>query len=158
MNRQFGIRLNKYWRKAEAGYTVTFQAVYYTVLLFVFFALIYDFGGLGYIFSVTSNVARLAAQDAAKDVDTSTFIADQQIRLNSDALTRAQAYVDGMTNEQMTITSLTINHLDTRDVIALEAYTTVNLPVLHSLFGMEPVKLSIAAYAEPAYGISQEGQ
>ncbi|MCL4505278.1 MAG: hypothetical protein M1434_12155 [Chloroflexi bacterium] len=148
----------KNWRKAEAGYTITFQAVYYTVMLFVFFALIYDFGGLGYTFSVTSNVARLAAQDAAKDVDTSTFVTDQQIRLSPDALTRAQAYVDGMTNGQMTITSLTINHLDTRDVIALEAYTTVNLPVLHSLFGMPPITLWISAYAEPAYGISQEGQ
>ncbi len=158
MNRHFNGFLRKNWRRSESGYTVTFQAVYYTVMLFMFFALIYDFGNVGYAFSVTSNVARLAAQDAAKDIDTSTFINDQQIRLKSDALARAQNYVDGMTNGRMKITSLTINHLNTRDVLVLQAYTTADVPVLHSLFGLAPVTLWISAYAEPAYGISREGQ
>ena len=75
---------------AERGYTVTFQATYYVFLLFMFAGLIYDFGGLGLAVSIASNATRLAAQDAAKNIDLQTYVDTQQIRLSGDALTAAQ--------------------------------------------------------------------
>src|SRR5512133_3804891 len=63
--------------RVESGYTVTIQAIYYTVLLFIFFALIFDFGNAGYVATVGTEAARLAAQDAAKNIDQQAFIDNQ---------------------------------------------------------------------------------
>jgi hypothetical protein len=142
----------------ESGYTVTVQAIYYTMLLFMFFALIFDFGNAGYVATVATNSARLAAQDAAKNVDQEAFINDQEIRLSPDALTRAQELVSSATKGQVTVTEVTINHLATRDVIAVYASATAQMPVLGSLFGLGAITFPIQAFAEPAYGIDQEGQ
>ena len=150
--------LNKVKRVAEAGYTVAVQSIYYTVLIFTFFAFIFDFGNVGYVYTISSNAARLAAQDAAKNIDQQWFIDTQEIRLSPDALTRAQEIVSGMTDGKMTVTEVTISHLDTRDVIILRAASFASLPVLNSLFGMRPVVIPVQAFAEPAYGINEEGQ
>ncbi len=147
------------WRVAiESGYTVTVQAIYYTVMLFMFFALIYDFGGAGYVATVGNEAARLAAQDAAKHIDQQAFLNTQEVRLSNDALQRAQQLVNSATAGNVQITSITINHLATRDVIAVYGTAKANMPVLGSLFGMPPIYFPIAAFAEPAYGINQEGQ
>ncbi len=145
-------------RMAESGYTVAFQSIYYTILLFIFFALIFDFGNVGYAYTVTSNAARLAAQDAAKNIDPEAFINDQEIRLGANAIERAQELVSGMTDGKLQVTELTISRLDRRDVIIVRAMSYASLPVLSSLFGMQPVPIPVSAYAEPAYGISEEGQ
>jgi hypothetical protein len=147
-----------YVKMVESGYTVTVQAIYYTMLLFMFFALIFDFGNAGYVATVATNSARLAAQDAAKNVDQEAFINDQEIRLSPDALTRAQELVSSATKGQVTVTEVTINHLATRDVIAVYASATAQMPVLGSLFGLGAITFPIQAFAEPAYGIDQEGQ
>jgi len=146
------------WRRAESGYTVTVQAVYYVSLLFLFFALIYDFGNAGYIYTITSNAARLAAQDAAKNIDEEAFFNDQEVRLSEDALTRAQAVADGITGGQMTVTTVEISRLSERDVIVVRGLATVNLPVLGAVLGLTSVTLGVDGYAEPAYGINEEGQ
>jgi hypothetical protein len=145
-------------RKAESGFTISIQSIFYILMLFIFFALIYDFGNVGYAFSMASNVARLAAQDAAKNIDEDTFLNLQEIRLAADALERAQEMVDGMTNSRMVIDTLTISRLQTRDVIMLQAHVVVQLPVLNAALGIDSVTIPIEGYAEPAYGISEEGQ
>ncbi|HEY3289357.1 MAG TPA: hypothetical protein VGK87_04440 [Anaerolineae bacterium] len=158
MNRSHTSQLADWKRIAETGYTVAVQSVYYTMLIFVFFALIYDFGNVGYVFTITSNAARAAAQDAAKNVDMEVFKNTQQIRLSPDALTRAQAIVSDFADRKIVVTGLEISHLSTRDVIMLSAQAKANLPILSSLFGMEPVSIPVHAYAEPAFGINEEGQ
>ena len=70
-------------RLEESGYTVTVQAIYYVFVLYLFFALIYDFGQAGYVFTVASNAARMAAQDAAKNIDEDIFVIDQEVRFVS---------------------------------------------------------------------------
>lgn len=158
MNRPDTDRLRRWKRIAETGYTVAFQSIYYTMLIFVFFALIYDFGNVGYVYTITSNAARAAAQDAAKNVDTDWFKSTQQIRLRPDALTRAQTIVSDFADGKIVVTALEISHLNTRDVIMLSAQAKANLPILSTLFGMGPVSIPVHAYAEPAYGINEEGQ
>lgn len=146
-------------RKAESGFfTVTIQAIYYVMLLFLCFALIYDFGGAGYVFTIASNAVRMAAQDAAKNIDVDTFLTNQEIRLSGDAMDRAQEFVNGMGEGHVTITSLSINRLDTRDVIVVEGNVVANMPVLGSMFGLGAITIQVQGYAEPAYGIGAEGQ
>lgn len=150
--------MRSWGRKAESGYTVTVQAIYYVFVLYLFFALIYDFGQVGYVFSVASNAARMAAQDAAKNIDEDAFINDQEVRLNGNALTSAQELVDTMTGGRMAITSLSVSRLDTRDVIIVQASATAHLPILGNAFGMPSITFPVEGYAEPAYGIAEEGQ
>ena len=147
-------------KKAESGYTVTVQAIYYTVLLFMFFALIFDFGNAGYVATVATNAARLAAQDAAKNIDADAFINNQEVRLSADALERAQELVNDATDGRVKVTEVTKNYIEARgvDVIAVYASATAAMPVLGSLFGIGSITFPVQAFAEPAYGINQEGQ
>jgi hypothetical protein len=157
INRQRGIA--KRWRvKAEAGFTVSIQIIYYTVILFVFFALIYDFGNAGYVATIATNSARLAAQDAAKNIDPDAFINNQEVRLGPDALVQAQTMVADATGGRVKVTDIAVNRLDARDVIAVYASATAEMPVLGSLFGIGSITFPVQAFAEPAYGINQEGQ
>ena len=150
--------LSQLRRKAESGFDVTIQAIYYILLLFIFFALIFDFGSAGFAATSGNEAMRMAAQDAAKNIDEMAFLNDQEVRLNNDALDRAQDLVTGMTDGNVTVTSVSISRLNTRDVIVVQGTAAADLPVLGSLFGMAPLSIQVEAYAEPAYGISQEGQ
>ena len=142
---------------AENGYTVAIQSVYYTMMIFVFFALIFDFGNVGYTYTISSNAARLAAQDAAKDINQEAFINDQLIVLNDSAIAKAQSFVSDMTDGKLTILDVSISQPD-KKYITVKAQASANLPVLNSLFGMGPVLIPVQAFAQPAYGISEEGQ
>lgn len=151
----------KRWRvKAEAGFTVTVQIIYYTVILFVFFALIFDFGNAGYVATVATNSARLAAQDAAKNIDPDAFISNQEVLLSPDALIQAQMLVDDATDGKVKVTEVTKKYIEARgvEVIAVYASATAEMPVLGSLFGIGSITFPVQAFAEPAYGIDQEGQ
>lgn len=145
-------------RKAESGFDISISAIYYVSALFLFFALIYDIGGAGYVYTVASNAARLAAQDAAKNLDMDAFLTNQEVRLGADALTRAQDLVTGMTEGQVTITTLSISRQQSRDVIMVRASVIAQLPVLGSVFGLRSLNIPVEGYAEPAYGIDEEGQ
>ena len=61
---------------------------------------------------------------------------------------------------KVTVTSVRVNPIDERgvDVIAVYATATANMPVLGSLFGLGSITFPIQAFAEPAYGIDEEGQ
>lgn len=146
------------WRRIESGFTIGIQAVYYTFLLFVFFALIYDVGNAGFAYTVVSNAARLAAQDAAKNLDEEAFIDSQEIRLREDATERAQEIVTGITQGGATVTLVGINSMNTRDVIIVRARAQARMPILATLFNLSDVTFTVDGYAEPAYGISEEGQ
>lgn len=151
-------RLTRLTKRAESGFSITIQGLYYTMLLFIVFALIFDFGNVGYVQSIGSNAVRVAAQDAAKDIDPNVFLDTQEVRLATGALGRAQDVVDGMTNGLVSIDSISVNSLQTRDVIVVRGTATADLPVLNSLFGFAPVAIPLEAYAEPAFGIEEEGQ
>ena len=149
----------KLWRRrAESGFDISIQAIYYVSSLFLFFALIYDIGGAGYLYTVASNVTRLAAQDAAKNLDVDAFLNNQEVRLSADALIRAQDLVTGMTEGQVSVTSVSISRQQERDVIMVRAAVTARMPVLGSVFGMHSLVIPVEGYAEPAYGIDEEGQ
>jgi hypothetical protein len=151
-------QFRRMWQQAESGYTVTVQAIYYVFVLYLFFALIYDFGQAGYVFTVASNAARMAAQDAAKNIDEDIFVIDQEVRLNDGALASAQEVADTMTGGRMTITSLRVSELDARDVIVVQGTAVAHLPILGAAFGMPTISIPVEGYAEPAYGIAEEGQ
>jgi hypothetical protein len=145
-------------KKAESGFSVTIQAIYYVYLLFFFFALVYDFGNVGYVQTIATNAARVAAQDAAKEIDVQTFLDTQEVRLSADALDRAQGVVDGMTAGQVTINSIAVNNLKFRDVIVVRGTATAQMPIIGSIFGINNVQIPVEGFAEPAFGISFEGQ
>lgn len=145
-------------RRFESGFSVMIQGIYYTFLLFVFFALIYDVGNAGFAYTIVSNAARLAAQDAAKNLDEEAFINFQEIRLREDAIDRAQEIVAGITSGRARVTQIGINSLNTRDVITVRAVAQARMPILSTLFGLNDVSFAVDGYAEPAYGISEEGQ
>ena len=148
-----------HWRrKAESGFDVTIQSIYYILLLFIFFALIFDFGSAGFIATSGNEAMRMAAQDAAKNIDVQAFLDNQEVRLTNDALARAQDLVNGMTGGKVTVTGVSISRLNRRDVIVVQGTAMADMPVLGSLFGLPALPLQVEAYAEPAYGISEEGQ
>ncbi|HEY3342472.1 MAG TPA: hypothetical protein VGK81_10655 [Anaerolineae bacterium] len=144
--------------KAESGFTVTIQAVFYIFLLFIFLAFVFDFGLVGNLYSIATASMRVAAQDAAKNIDTTEFANTQEIRLSADALSVAQQEVTDMSGGKVQVLSLEISHLATRDVIVISGHVDCPLPLLGSLFGLQMLIVPVQAYAEPAYGISQEGQ
>jgi hypothetical protein len=150
--------LAEWRRRAESGFNVTIQSIYYVFLLFIFLALVFDFGNVGYVSSIASSAAFVAAQDAAKNIDVDAFIEHQEIRLNANALSRAQDIVSGMTDGHVTVSDVSISHLRTRDVIVVRGTAVAALPLLNTVFNMATVSIPIEAYAEPAYGISEEGQ
>ena len=152
---------SRFWVRAsgaEAGYTVIFQATYYTFILFMLMGFIFDFGGVGYAIAIASNATRLAAQDAAKNIDVQQYIDDQEIRLSADAEQVARDMVSGLTSGQVNVTSVAVNKLATRDVIVVQAEATVDLPILGTLFGLGDISIPFEAYAEPAFGVGEEGQ
>jgi hypothetical protein len=145
-------------KKAESGFSITIQAIFYVYLLFFFFALVYDFGNVGYVQTIASNAVRVAAQDAAKEIDIDAFLETQEVRLSADALGRAQNVVNGMTGGRVTIDSVAVNSLQYRDVIVVRGTATAQMPVIGSVFGINAVQIPVEAFAEPAFGISLEGQ
>lgn len=156
MKKNAGIRA--FLKKAESGFTITIQSIFYVYLMFFFFALVYDFGNVGYVQTIASNAVRVAAQDAAKEIDVQTFLDTQEVRLSTDALNRAQDVVNGMTGGKVTITSIAVNSLKYRDVIVVRGTATAQMPIIGSVFGINDVQIPLEAYAEPAFGISFEGQ
>ena len=150
--------LNRLRLKAESGFTVTIQAIFYIFLLFMFLAFVFDFGLVGYMTSNATSAMRVAAQDAAKNIDEETFINTQEIRLAPDALTVAQQEVTNMTGGSVQVTGLRVSPLETYDVIVVEGSVQCPLPLLGSVFGLQAVVVPLQAYAEPAYGINEEGQ
>ncbi len=144
--------------KAESGYTITIQAVFYTFLLFIFLAFVFDFGLVGNLYSIATASMKVAAQDAAKNIDTTVFATTQQIRLSNGALGIAQQEVTNMSGGKVQVLSLYVSHLATRDVIVITGHVDCPLPLLGSLFGLKMIIVPVQAYAEPAYGINQEGQ
>jgi len=150
--------LRKLLRQAETGLSVTIQSIYYILLLFVFFAVVYDIGNAGYVTTISTNAVRVAAQDAAKHIDEQAFIDRQEVRLSPDAIGRAQDVVNGLTGGHVEILQIKVTSLKTRDVILIIGHARAALPVMGTVFGIYSVLIPVEAYAEPAYGINLEGQ
>jgi hypothetical protein len=144
--------------RVESGYTTIFQATFYTYILFMFLGIVYDFGGVGYAIAIGSNATRLAAQDAAKNIDVQHYIDEQGIRLNGNAEQSARNLVSGLTGGKVSVISVSIATVQTHNVITVQSRATIDLPILGSLFGLAPITVPFTAYAEPAFGIGQEGQ
>ena len=142
----------------ESGYTTIFQATFYTYILFMFLGFVFDFGGVGYGIAIGSNATRLAALDAAKNIDVQHYIDEQGIRLNGNAEQSARDLVNGLTGGKVSVISVSVHDVSAHNVIMVESRATIALPILGSLFGLGPVTIPFMAYAEPAFGIGQEGQ
>ncbi len=152
-------KIGQLWvRQAESGLSVTIQGIYYILLLFTFFAVVYDIGNAGYVATISTNAVRVAAQDAAKHIDELTFIETQEVRLSPDALGRAQDVVNGLTGGKVAILQVKVTSLQKHDVIMILGHAHAALPVMGAVFGIDDVIIPVEAYAEPAYGISLEGQ
>jgi hypothetical protein len=158
--------LQKFIRKCESGMDVTFTAMSYTMLLLALLALVYEFGRLTYISSVSYNAARVAAQEAAKNIDWQLFQSSQEIFFTDQSLVTAQTTYDALTDTvipppipgkfEVYRTKLP----NGQKFIRIQVQTMVTLPVLDSLSlaSIPPVMLTVEAYAEPAYGIDEETQ
>ena len=146
-------------RKCEQGFAVTIQGIWYTYLLFMMLALVYDFGRVVYIRSIGYNAARAAAQEAAKNVDTNVWIRTQEVVLAGSASGAARAKFWEITNGQGTITNVVQRpNGPKRYVIEVDADLHTHLPIMEGVFGMPPITLHIKAFAEPVYGIDAELQ
>ena len=152
-------------RHAESGVTVSIQSIYYIFILFLFFALIYDFGSVAYTASAARSVAQMAANYAAKAVDSNVFLANQEVRLNEDgARTSAENYVNviapghGAPHIDLDAGSPKVVSVGPRDLVKVEGSVKARTPFLGYLFGINEIEIQVEGYAEPAFGAGAEGQ
>ena len=163
MKRQ--LRLRSLRKQAESGVTITIQAIYYIFILFLFFALIYDFGHVAYTASAGRSVAQMAANYAAKAVDYSVFLTNQEVRLNEDGARKgAEEYVNviapshGAPLIDLDPGSPKVVSVGARDLIKVEGTVKARTPFLGYLFGINDITINVEGYAEAAFGVGSEGQ
>jgi len=145
--------------KVESGYTITIQAVFYIALLFILLAFVFDFGSVGYMTSIATTAMRVAAQDAAKNIDVDLFTNEQEIRLGPNATSRAYEVASEVASGyHVAVLNVSVQSFNTRDVIYVQGHVDIDLPLLGSIFGIKQLIVPVEAYAEPAYGITQEEQ
>jgi len=151
----------QFLRKCESGIDTGFQAIWYIHLMVILLAFVWEFGRLAYIHSICLNAARVAAQDAAKDIDKSKFLSDQVIELKNEAQGNAESKFRELTDISVPVNVELVNAADTgrSRFVHVTTDVPVKLIMLGNLFNDQvPVIVHIEAYAEPAYGIDEEIQ
>jgi hypothetical protein len=156
-------------RRAENGFGVAVQTIWYSILLFGMMGFVYDMGNVVYVQQVAQNSVIIAADELTKDIDRERFIRYQEVSLRNVNVASAQAVVDGLTSRNLGNTGrvvVTSAQLDSttyypKSVVVVAATATAHLPVLSALTQMPyngPMSVSIVvnASAEPAFGIDGE--
>jgi hypothetical protein len=159
-------RIRGFIRRCEGGFDVTFTAMSYIMILFLLLVMVFEFGRLAYVSSVSYNAARAAAQEAVKEIDIEKFVDSQEFFLTDESLvTAAETYrlmTDGVIPPIGTGRPIVTRHSlrNGQNFIRVEVSTLVSMPMLESLSlaAIPPVMLTVEAIAEPAYGIDEETQ
>ena len=160
-------RIRGFIRRCEGGFDVTFTAMSYIMILFLLLVMVFEFGRLAYVSSVSYNAARAAAQEAVKEIDIERFVESQEFFLTDQSLvTAAETYrlmTDGVIPPPIgTGRPIVTRHNlhNGQKFIRVEVSTLVSMPMLESLSlaAIPPVMLTVEAIAEPAYGIDEETQ
>jgi hypothetical protein len=158
------LRVRGWIHRCESGMGVTFTAIWYIFLLFMLLAMVFDFGRVAYISSVSYNAARVAAQEAAKNVDKDAFAAGQDIVFTNNSMVVADATYRLLTDGVIPPYVAGSFRAERRKLpngqkfFRIEVQTSARLAMLESMFGIPPVLLTVEAFAEPAYGIDEEQQ
>jgi molecular chaperone DnaK (HSP70) len=157
-------------RRAQTGLGVTYTAMWYTLILFMLFAMVFDFGRVAYISSVSYNAARVAAQEAAKEVDPNRSVYEQEVFLVTQAVHDRGIDTYNLLTDNVIPAPLAIPDVSSfttpqgRTFVRVEVKTVAKLAMLNGLLGdlnatlIPPIQLTVEAYAEPSYGIDEELQ
>ena len=107
----------------------------------------------------------MAANYAAKAVDSSVFVQNQEVRLNEDgARTSAEDYINviapshGAPHIDLDAGSPKVVSVGPRDLIKVEGSVKARTPFLGYLFGINEIEIQVEGYAESAFGAGAEGQ
>ncbi len=157
-------RLQRLIRQAESGMTISIQSIYYIFILFLFFALTYDFGNVAYTASAGRAAAySVAYKAAAGSLDYSVFVPNQEIRRNEDgARTTALAGVIAAADEGMPLIydleSPILRSVGPTDMAVVRGKVDARTPLLGYLFGINNIVINVEGIADAPFGASVEGQ
>ena len=139
-------------RRLEGGASITAQATLYIFVLFACFALVYDMGNVAMVGQMAQSAALIAAEEAAKEISTSTFTGGQQVRLGEDALARAAEVVAGMLPVAAQDLDIGLREPAGRSVIEVSFKVRASSPILRACFGLQGIDVPVRAAAEPVWG------
>jgi hypothetical protein len=156
-------RLQRLIRQAESGVTLSIQSIYYIFILFLFFALTYDFGNVAYTASAGRAAAyAIAYKAAANSLDTSVFLPNQEVRRNEDgARTTAEAAVGEVVAEGMPLIEnfdFELRSIGPTDIAVVKGTVDARTPLLGYLFGINVITINVEGYADAPFGAGVEGQ
>lgn len=157
-------RLQRLIRRAESGVTLSIQSIYYIFILFLFFALTYDFGNVAYTASAGRAAAYKAAYTAAANsLDWSVFIPNQEVRRNEDGARQgALASVLDAADEGMPliydVEAPILRSVGPTDLAVVKGKVDARTPLLGYLFGINVITINVVGVADAPFGASVEGQ
>jgi hypothetical protein len=137
----------------ERGQSITVMLILLIPLLVLVIGLVYDLGNVAAAQTIAQDVADLAAQDAAKQIDEEHFAATQEVILTPDAIWYASFWVDYMTGGAMDVTSL---YTTPDGQVVLEGEVTVRTRLL-GMIGLPTIQRHVTAVARPRFGAQREG-
>jgi hypothetical protein len=140
--------------RAESGFGVTAQGIFYVLLLWMLFGFVFDLGNVLYVSARLRSSVFAAAQDAAKRVDPDVFEREQCLALLPDAAAHARNYVVTTAPDYLrTVDAQVITRANNYVYVQVEASANVPMYVL-SVFNVPPAQLSARARAEAVSGAS----
>ena len=137
----------------ERGQSLVVMLLLLVPVLVLVVGLVYDLGNVAAAQTIAQDVADLAAQDAAKQIDAEHFLTTQEIILAPDALIVANWWADYMTDGQMQVLDL-YTTLDGE--IVLEGQVEIDTRFL-GVVGIPTISRQVVAVARPRFGAQDEG-
>ncbi len=146
-------------QNGEVGQSLTAFMLIAALGMLLIIGLLYDAGAVAVAQVRAQDAVDLAAQEAAKALDTSAFYRSQRIALRADAPALAQQHLQDYYPEgRLTVTGLYLTQPDARHW-ALTLTTRVDVPMRFlRMIGIRRVQRHLRAVAVPAFGANQEGQ
>jgi Flp pilus assembly protein TadG len=139
-------------RRAESGFGVTAQGIFYMVLLWMLFGFVFDLGNVLYVSARLRSSVFAAAQDAAKRVDPDVFEREQRLALMPDAAAHARNYVVSTAPDFLrAVDAQVVTRANNYVYVQVDASASVPMYVL-GVFNVPPAQLSARARAEAVSG------
>jgi hypothetical protein len=140
--------------RAESGFGVTAQGIFYVLLLWMLFGFVFDLGNVLYVSARLRSSVFAAAQDAAKRVDPDVFEREQRLALLPDSASYARDYVVATAPDYLrAVDAQVVTRANNYVYVQVEASANVPMYVL-SVFNVPPAQLSAQARAEAVSGAS----
>ena len=137
----------------ERGQSLIVMLLLLVPVLVLIVGLVYDLGNVAAAQTIAQDVADLAAQDAAKQIDAAHYLTTQEIILAPDALSVANWWADYMTDGRMQVLGL---YTTVDGEIVLEGQVQVNTRFLGAI-GLPTIYRRVVAVARPRFGAQDEG-